>query len=140
MTFCKLLILRSFYISSLIYYTIFIQNIAYSLQYCKIKKVDKWVMLCCTFGVDLLRHYYYGCVKLKFNDVLLYTKNNSKRRWSVSLYHKLYFMICFLIYIVIKVIYFTFNSTAGRYNFFLKYCIYYIISIMEFIYIFIILY
>ncbi|KAF0766320.1 Uncharacterized protein FWK35_00038652 [Aphis craccivora] len=32
-------------------------------------------------------NHYYGYVKFKFNDIIsLYTKNNSERRWSVSLY------------------------------------------------------
>jgi len=75
----------------------------------KLKKLRKWVLLCCTVGG-------YKCVtvmdgfEFEFNNIIsLYTKNNSERRQSVSLYDIILLSILIDDIIVNKVIYYTLN-------------------------------
>jgi len=50
-----------------------------------IKKVGKWVLLCCTIGYNKWVTVMDG-VKFGFNDIIsLYMKNDSERKRSVSL-------------------------------------------------------
>jgi len=50
----------------------------------KLKKVDKWMSLCCT--VDYKWVTVMNGVKFEFNDIIsLYKKNDSERKRSVSL-------------------------------------------------------
>jgi len=55
-----------------------------SLVINKEKKMDKWVSLCCTVGYKWVT--VMDVVEFEFNDIIsLYKKNDSERRWSISL-------------------------------------------------------
>jgi len=49
------------------------------------KKAGKWMSLCCTVSYKWVNVSLMDCIKLEFNDISLYKKNDSGAGWFVSL-------------------------------------------------------
>jgi len=83
----------------------------------------KYNKYCCAVHYYKCRMgHYHGCVKFEFNDIALYTNNNSKQSLqliSQTIFHDMFIYI-YILYInlyAFTAIYFTFSITVDWYKF-----------------------